>query len=374
MSGLIQTMKQRFSFGSSKVAQQERARASRAQTTLTATRRVPAAVACELSDLLEASKHRNPRSSGFRALAARSQQAGQHRSRFIGRGMDFDEVRRYQPGDDIRHIDWRVTARTGYTYTKRFREERERPVYIVLAQTRSMFFGSRHLFKSVFAARLAASLAWQTYHQQDRLGGIIYNNQQMQDYKPRSSQHGLHYFLKGVSGFNQALLDPSHANKIDDHRAYNQNSVNNDQRSNNTQRRYKPSTDSQLEQAMQHLTHVVKPGSTIFILSDFHDINPNTANEGLKTALNRLARHNQLCAAYIYDQYETALPQVGWLGIGDGEQRLQINTNDPKLTEHHHARFDQHEQGIKGLLQPMGVHYVSLATDHNLDQLDTGLW
>ena len=98
--------------------------------------------------------------------------AGGYRSKFRGRGMDFDEVRTYQPGDDIRNIDWRVTARTGKPHTKLFKEERERPVFLLIDQSKHLFFGSRNALKSVVAARAASLLVWASINAGSRIGGI----------------------------------------------------------------------------------------------------------------------------------------------------------------------------------------------------------
>ncbi|HEY6130551.1 MAG TPA: DUF58 domain-containing protein, partial [Halioglobus sp.] len=111
--------------------------------------------------------------------------AGPIKSNFRGRGIDFEEVRSYQPGDDIRTIDWRVTARTGSAHTKLFREERERPVMVVIDQRGSMFFGSTHCFKSVLAAQLASLLAWSALHGGDRVGGLVFNDEGHQEIRPR---------------------------------------------------------------------------------------------------------------------------------------------------------------------------------------------
>ena len=104
---------------------------------------------------------------------ARALRAGSNVSRLRGRGMDFAEVRNYQAGDEIRHMEWRVTARTGKPHVKLYEEERERPVIILTDFNPSMYFGTRLAFKSVIAARLAAILAWTVVKQGDRVGGFL---------------------------------------------------------------------------------------------------------------------------------------------------------------------------------------------------------
>ena len=125
----------------------------------------------------------------------RAQQSGAYMSRFKGRGMEFDEARLYQPGDDIRSIDWRVTARTGKTYTKVFREERERPVFISVDDRLTMHFATRGVFKSVLAAKLAGLLAWAAEHHGDRIGGQLFSEHDCYELKPQNGRHAVLRFL-----------------------------------------------------------------------------------------------------------------------------------------------------------------------------------
>ena len=118
-------------------------------------------------------------------LRVNSLQTGAYVSRFRGRGMEFDESRPYQPGDDPRSIDWRVTARSTTAYTKLFREERERPVFIAVDLRSSMHFATRGCFKSVSASRAAALLSWAAHHRGDRLGGLVFGDTTHRELKPR---------------------------------------------------------------------------------------------------------------------------------------------------------------------------------------------
>ena len=131
--------------------------------------------------------------------------AGPNKSNFRGRGIDFEEVRNYQAGDDIRTIDWRVTARTGAAHTKLFREERERPVLVVVDQRNGMFFGSRHCFKSVLAAQLASLVAWSALDSGDRVGGLVFNGREHRDIRPRRSRRTALALLSQVVDYNCAL-------------------------------------------------------------------------------------------------------------------------------------------------------------------------
>src|SRR4051812_1422822 len=144
----------------------------------------------------------------FVKRAVKSQLNGAERTRFRGRGMDFEEVRLYQAGDDVRSIDWRVTARTQVPHTKLYREERERPVFVLVDQRAPMFFGSQRCFKSVLAAHIAANLAWAALNNSDRIGGLIFGDKAQRDIRPRRSKHAVLELLHQLREFNQQLQSP----------------------------------------------------------------------------------------------------------------------------------------------------------------------
>ncbi|MBT5228989.1 MAG: DUF58 domain-containing protein, partial [Methylococcales bacterium] len=114
-----------------------------------------------------------------------SKQPSGHRTKLRGRGIDFDEVRRYEPGDDIRTMNWRVMAKTGNPFTKLFHDERERPVILWLDYNPSMFFATKNHFKSVVASKIAALMAWSAFHHGDRLGGLAFAQDQHWEIRPR---------------------------------------------------------------------------------------------------------------------------------------------------------------------------------------------
>ena len=195
-----------------------------------------------------------------------------------GRGIDFDEVRAYQAGDEIRSIDWRVTARTGQAHTKVYREEKEKPVYILLDLRNTMFFGSRRFFKSVIACHCATLLAWSTIKNGDRLGALVFSDSEHQELKPKSGTKAVLNFINIASKFSQNLLEKKN--------------------SSSTQ------TKQSLASALQKLHQVVRPGSLIYLLSDFQDFDKKTQQH-----LSLLNRHNDLVALRIFDPLEKNLPQ-----------------------------------------------------------------
>lgn len=137
---------------------------------------------------------------------------GKHRARLRGRGMEFDQVRVYQQGDDVRSIDWRVTARTGEPYTKIYQEERERPVFILVEQSNALFYGSSMQFKSVVAAEAAALCAWSVALQKDHVGGFIFSAEHSLPIKPKRGQnHALHFLAQLASANQQLSLSESAA-------------------------------------------------------------------------------------------------------------------------------------------------------------------
>lgn len=134
--------------------------------------------------------------------------AGRHSSRLRGRGLAFEELRHYHPGDDVRTMDWKATARLRTPHVRVYNEERERPVWLLVDQRRSMYFGSRCAMKSVVAAKVAALSAWRALAGGDRVGGIVFNNQEMVELSPHRSQARVLRLFHEVVRLNQALSEP----------------------------------------------------------------------------------------------------------------------------------------------------------------------
>jgi len=208
------------------------------------------------------------------ATAAYQQLAGNYLAKIKGRGMEFAEVRHYQPGDDVRTIDWAVTARTGKAHTKLFHEEKERPVFILLDLSDSMIFGSQFVFKSVQACHLGALLSWQAKQRGDRLGGIVFNQEHAAELKPRGRSKGLMRFLHQ----SEALC---------------------------VKQPFKGSKHPQsLLQQLKRLSRLVQTGSQIHLISDFSQL-----DESCQKLLTLINRHNQINAWQISDPLEQLLPK-----------------------------------------------------------------
>lgn len=265
--------------------------------------------------------------------------AGLKLSKIKGRGVDFSEVRPYQPGDDIRAIDWRVTARKNKPHTKVFREERERPTLIVVDQSQNMFFGSKLRLKSVAAAEIAARIAWQNLSAGDRVGGIVIGNTTQSVHRPYRTTKSVARFLNDVAAFNQRLGQsraPATAIAAD--------SVN----------------EGLLR--VRRLTHT---NYRIFVLSDF-------SGDLLvwQDHLHQLARHNQVVVVHVHDPLEEHLPPADHYAVTDGAQRLQFYTGDRELRSRFTARFQRHTEALMGLCAHEAMRYISIQTnDEHLDQL-----
>lgn len=240
------------------------------------------------------------------ATRARNPLSGLLTSNFRGRGIDFAEVRIYQPGDDVRTIDWRVTARTQVAHTKLFQEEKERPVFILIDQSQSMFFGSKVSFKSVVAAEAGALLAWTALDRGDRTGGIVFSGSVHRDVRPRRSKHAVLRLLNETNNFNHALARDTAPQSNGDY----------------------------LVQPLRNVRRVAKHGSTIFIISDFSGF-----GEEATVHFNMLARHNDVVGIHVSDILERDLPAPDLYTITNGERRARINTADRSNRTQYQAMF-----------------------------------
>lgn len=272
---------------------------------------------------------------------------GESRSRYRGRGMEFSEVRPYYPGDDIRNIDWRVTARTQQTYTKLFQEEKERPVYIVVDQRSSTFFGSQGVFKSVFIAKLAALIGWAALKNNDRIGALIFSDEEQIDLRAKRGKHAQLALVHQLALFNQALTQP-----YPDVKPSEQNTQKIDASDDANQR------VQSLNDMLKELRHIAKPGSAIFILSDFYDFNDES-----REPLSMLSRHTDVHMLHVYDELENFLPNQYNLSVTNGKSRINLSNSDRTLLEEYHQRFSSHIKTISEFAQSNKIIFSSNANN-----------
>ena len=245
-------------------------------------------VSVELDELLQLRRlvtktQRNPKSRAIRS--------GAWQSPIRGRGMDFAEVRNYQPGDEIRHMEWRVTARTGKPHVKLYQEERERPVIIVTDFNPSMYFGTRSSFKSVTAARLAALIAWTATKEGDRVGGLIFSENSHHEYMPRWREYGVLPYLSGLCSYSQKQPESF-------------------------------DNGCSLSSILMRSRRVIRPGSTLVIISDGYQLDADC-----KQHLRRICQHNLVLMYHICDPLEQAPPPPATYAISDGNKEMVLDTN-----------------------------------------------
>jgi len=252
----------------------------------------------------------------------RAGQSGEYISRFKGRGMEFDETRVYQPGDDIRSIDWRVTARTNKTQTKIFCEERERPVFISVDSRRTMQFATRGVFKSVQAAKIAALLAWSAQIKGDRIGGQVFTQDACQEFKPATGKRAvLHFF--------NALVNPQQLTHV----------------------------EMSLELVFARLVQHVRPGSLVYVISDFRGL-----NEAVEKHLSKLVKHCEVVLIHTYDQLEASLPVKGRYRFTDGKQECTVDTGDKKRVLGYQQQFQYRQQTLRKLSLRWRVNLLECKT------------
>ncbi len=255
-------------------------------------------------------------------LNIRSQQNGGYLSHFKGRGMEFDETRLYQHGDDIRTIDWRVTARTGKTHTKLFREEREKPVFISVDNRPAMQFATRGVFKSVQAKKLAALLAWAANMQGDRIGGQLFSNSSCKEIKPQNGKHSVLHFLNTL-----VLAEQSSDNAFT------------------------------FTQALARLSQHARPGSLVYLVSDFRGINAQAENYLLK-----LSEHCHVVLVFVYDPLEKGLPPQGRYRFTDTQKDVVIDTGDKQWLSRYQHHFEERLQQIKHIAARKSLALIQCST------------
>jgi uncharacterized protein (DUF58 family) len=258
---------------------------------------------------------------------------GRHRSSVRGRGMDFEELRHYQVGDDIRQMDWKITNRTKKPHVRVYVEERERPVFVLVDQRLSMFFGSARAMKSVVAVELAALIGWHTLHRGDRVGALIFNDEKCTELKPRRSQAQIFQYLHFLCEYNESL---SHA--VTDN-------------------------PNQLNIMLRRARNIVGHDALIYLISDM-----NGADEMTADLISQLAMHNNVVLNFVYDPLEKKLPEYGSFAVSDGKNQVEINTSDSGLRGEYELFFEKKLDFIRRLLRQHDMPLLSISTDLPVDK------
>lgn len=263
---------------------------------------------------------------------AQARHVGLHRSVFKGRGMDFAESRPYQPGDDIRTIDWRVTARSGKVHTKVFQEEREKPVLIWLDLRAPMFFATRGRFKSVVAAEVAGLLIWKTMSEGDRAGGVLQQADGHLEFKParsRASVLGLMRALADATARDVSRLPPSNGT----------------------------TNGALLQESWRRLRRVAEAGSQVFVVSDFRHASAQALQQ-----LAMINRQAQVTLVSVRDPLEEQLPPQGVLRVTDGKKGLWVNLKHAIWRRDYHERQRQAQVSLQEFSRKHRIPLISLST------------
>lgn len=280
------------------------------------------------------------KSSGFSFLPRQpihNVLSGRHASKLRGRGLNFEELRNYLPGDDTRNIDWKVTARTREPHVRIYTEEKDRTVWLLVDQRISMFFGSRSKMKSVVAAEAAAIAAWRVLSQGDRVGAIVFDDADLRVIPPHRSEQRVTQILKCVVDRNRAL---------------------------DAAKETTPGT-GMLNRALKRVGALARHDCLICLIGDGTGIDEMT-----RRYVTRLTEHNDVISVFVYDPLEQSLPEAGRLLFSDGLSQLEFNTGEQKLRRAFRRNF---EQRLERMQETSRRHAIPLLPVHSeapvLDQV-----
>ena len=260
--------------------------------------------------------------------------AGEYHSQFKGRGMAFSEVREYQPGDDVRSIDWNVTARLNKPYIKVYEEERALTVMLLVDVSGSRNFGTISQFKRDSMAEIAATLAFSTIENNDKVGVIFFSDKIEKFIPPKKGKsHVLHIIRELIS------FEPT-------------------------------SSGTDINQALQYLTNAQKRRCTAFLISDLQDPQFAVTETRTKSGVTPIviaSRKHDMNIIQIYDRRDAKLPDVGLIKMKDAESGVRVwtDTSLRSTREAYAAHWNKQQQNLIALFQKTGINHVSLRTDED---------
>jgi uncharacterized protein (DUF58 family) len=281
----------------------------------------------DLKDLI-ALRNQKIKSSLASSQAVKSTAPGGHHSPFRGQGLEFDSVREYVPGDDIRSIDWRVTARTGEPHVKLYREEKERSVLICVDMNAAMRFGTRKTFKSVQAARVAASLGWRSLATHDRVGSLLFGDvpEGMRFFAPDRTRKSLWHTLR-------MFVEPSSESHF-----------------------------ISLDIAVKHLLNFNHSGVLIYIISDFLEL-----SDELERLLNKLNKRCDVVAIAINDAAEKTIPPLEMVCFqGYNSERVIANTDSVEGRRAYREQWDENRQKLSSMLLRQKIPLLAISTEADI--------
>jgi len=255
--------------------------------------------------------------------------AGRHASRLRGRGLNFEELRGYRPGDDIRSMDWRATARLRKPQVRVYTEERDRPVLLLVDQRRTMFFGTRRRMKSVAAAEAAAVGAWRVFHSGDRVGAIVFNDAELVEIRPHRSRRQVMRILQSIARLNRGLA-------ADDGT---------------------PPNPGVFNEALRRAARLAKHDFLVCTVSDGFGMDEESVR-----LVTDIAAHNDLMVLFIYDPLEAELPRAGRFVFARGGKQLEVDAGSAALRRDYAADFLKRQAAIEHFCRQRQVPRISIGT------------
>ena len=256
--------------------------------------------------------------------------SGQHASKLRGRGLNFEELRNYLPGDDTRNIDWKVTARTRTPYVRVYTEEKDRTVWLLVDQRVGMFFGSRQRMKSVVAAEVAAISAWRVLSVGDRVGALVFDDSEVSVIPPHRSRERVMQILKQVVKKNHALS--AHPD-------------------------LKPDA-GKLNEALKQVSHLARHDCLVCLITDGDGVNSETRRH-----ITRLSEHNDVLTALVYDPLEKDMPSAGRLRFANDVGQLEADTSNRKLRLAFQNEFEKKLERIQSASRRFSIPVLKLDTN-----------
>lgn len=254
--------------------------------------------------------------------------SGRYASRVRGRGLAFEELRQYLPGDDIRTMDWRVTARAGKPYVRVYTEEKDRPCLLVVDQRINMFFGSVRAMKSVTAAEVAALCAWRMLGEGNRIGGFVFNDTRIAEVRPHRSRAAALRLADAITTQNGELrADAAQA-----------------------------SAPGQLDEVLAAVARHAKRDHLVVVISDFNGHGART-----QELLLRLRQANEVLALLVYDPFLLKLPKSGDIVVSDGELQVQIGFAHGAIQRNLASFVDAHAKAILSWQREIGVTVMPIS-------------
>ena len=259
--------------------------------------------------------------------------AGEYHSQFKGRGMAFSEVREYQPGDDVRSIDWNVTARMNRPYIKVYEEERELTVMLLVDVSGSRNFGTQSQMKRDTMAEVAATLAFSTIENNDKVGVIFFSDQVEKFIPPKKGKSHVLHIIRELLSFDPAR------------------------------------TGTNINAALEYLTNAQKRRCTAFLISDFIGAFPQPLpkGKGVTDPVTIASRKHDLSAIQIYDRRDAEMPDVGLLKVRDPETGVRVwaDTSIKSVRDAYAKAWRGQQEALEEMYNKTGMNHVSMRTDED---------